>query len=213
MNKKQKTALLNQFVSDDYLRSWMQKPFKHKQWLCATDGSRILFLDAEGDKCDNDIAAIKPIFAKNLDDMLQLGQQDGEITKADIVTMIGALPKTKQVVKTETALCPECEGAGEVEGTYYSDYYHREEEFSGGCPVCEGSGEIEVKLVGKLPTRKKIVTLKGIFIKSALLWDILSVMDACKVSSMAAFTNKERPSLTVQAKGATLLMMGCLTDK
>lgn len=107
------------------------------------------------------------------------------------------------------ALCPECEGAGEVEGEYDSQYYHRTEEFKSSCPVCEGS-EIEVALIGLRPSREKQVTVKDITFRSNRLWSILNMMDAVGVDEMDAFPDKERPSLTLRSEEATLLMMGCV---
>lgn len=213
MNKEQKLSLLNQFSDTNDYREWMQKPFRYKEWLCATDGYRILFIQAKRYKWEEAIPEVSPKFANNIDQLLSVAfkQRNGGIEREDITTMIDSLPKIKQVVGHMTALCPECEGRGEVEGVYDSKYYHDcERDFIGECPVCNGDGEIEVKIVERRPSRKYI-TVKGITIKSSGLWDILNVMDASKSDYMAAFPNNDHPFLMLSdGGGTTLLIMGCL---
>lgn len=211
MNKKQKLSLLDQFTDTTaYAREWMQKPFRHKEWLCATDGHHLLTIKAKGEKWEEAIATAPANNAAALDGMLALKQQDGTVSRKDIEAMIDGLPKVKRVVERRMALCPECEGAGVVEGEYDSQYYHRTEEFTGSCPVCEGSGEIEVSLIGLRPSREKQVTVKDTTFRSNRLWSILDVMDALGVDEMDAFPDKKRPSLTLRSEEATLLMMGCV---
>lgn len=122
---------------NDYMRDWMKRPFINfdgNVWVTDSYAAIIVDTNVCGIVAPESEHKIEIPTAKDEDEWLFVSY--GDLQHA--VDMCG----TEEVMKETEAVCPECDGSGEVTWEYKADTNHETYEKEYECPVCEGDGKI-----------------------------------------------------------------------
>lgn len=139
-NQKPYRELLQLFVSKDHLRIAMCTPFIQGNFAIGTDAHSLICFESKllpeidfesHEKAPNALAVIPAGW-------------DGKtaIASKDLAAAIAASDKLHKILFTiKTVQCPDCDGSGYVDFTFY-DHQAKRHELEGDCPTCDTAGQI-----------------------------------------------------------------------
>lgn len=149
--------ILNLFIGNDKIRTWMNNPFIIENKVCATDGYALIAMSKNKINTEVFFSPDKTVLERVYPLIVQMKKEfEQVISFNNLSEIIKLVPLIDEVIeKDETHECNDCNGSGEVTYLYESKsgIYELEHE----CPVCEGAGV--VGQIIKTPTGIKIADL------------------------------------------------------
>lgn len=200
MDKERIEKALNQCCSDDVWRPSLNAPFKQESFLIATD-SHILIAIQVGDTSGYDYPDYADNKARLADggyrvvDALSILKpyapgkvfEPGDTFSISAIRLASEKFEYESIYDIEEVTCPECNGRGTVEYTYYASSTGKDYDVEFECPVCEGSGTVSGetdKVIGRMPKKKQSVRMFGELIRASVIKKLLTACEILNINGL-----------------------------